>query len=369
MTATTVTIKQLTQHLESIAPLGYQEGYDNAGLITGAPQQEITGVLVTLDCTEEVVEEAIKKGCNLIVAHHPIVFSGLKKLNGKNYVERTVIKAIKHDIAIYAIHTNLDNVAAGVNSEISKRIGLQHTHVLSTKSGLLKKIAVYVPEKHLELVQQAMFDAGAGQIGHYSECSFYTGGTGTFKGGEQSNAFVGEKGQRHHEPEYRLEVMVEQAYLSAVVQAMIKAHPYEEVAYDIFETINHHQGVGSGMIGELPEAMNAEAFLAHLKHAMNVTVVRYTPVNKLIKRVAVCGGAGSFLVKQALGAGADAFVTADMKYHEFFDGEGQLMIADIGHYESEIFTIHLLAEVILKKFHTFAVILSEIQTNPINYYY
>lgn len=366
---TAITIKQLTQHLESHAPLAYQESYDNAGLITGHPEMEISGVLVSLDCTEEVVDEAIAKGCNVVVAHHPIVFSGLKKLNGKNYVERTVIKAIKHDVAIYAIHTNLDNVATGVNSEICKRIGLQHTQILAPKSGLLKKIVVYVPKSYLEVVQEAMFSAGAGKIGHYSECSFYSEGTGTFKGGEQANPFVGDKGARHLEPEYRLEVQVEEAKVASVLKAMQQVHPYEEVAYDVFETMNVHAGIGSGMIGELPEALSAEAFLQHLKQTMGVQVVRYTPVTGMIKKVAVCGGAGSFLVKQAMGAGAHAYVTADMKYHEFFDAEGRLMIADIGHYESEIFTIHLLSEVILKKFHTFAVILSEIQTNPINYYY
>ena len=361
-------IKDITNYLEQLAPPVYQESYDNCGLIVGDSSQQVTNVLVTLDCTEAVVDEAIAKGCNLIVAHHPIVFSGLKKLNGKNYVERTVIKAIKNEVAIYAIHTNLDNVKHGVNAKIAERLGLMNTQILAPKSGLLKKMVVYVPQSHIEKVQQALFDAGAGNIGNYSECSFYAAGTGTFKGNEQSNGFVGEQGKQHQEPEYKLEVLVDDARLGTAISAMISAHPYEEVAYDVFALANAHTQIGSGMIGELPEALAPEDFLAHLKTSMQTNTIRYTPVNKSIKKVAVCGGSGSFLLKTALAAGADAFVTADFKYHEFFDAEQRLMIADIGHYESEIFTINLLADEMLKKFHSFAVILSEINTNPINYY-
>lgn len=361
-------IKDITNYLEQLAPPVYQESYDNCGLIVGDSSQQVTNVLVTLDCTEAVVDEAIAKGCNLIVAHHPIVFSGLKKLNGKNYVERTVIKAIKNEVAIYAIHTNLDNVKHGVNAKIAERLGLMNTQILAPKSGLLKKMVVYVPQSHIEKVQQALFDAGAGNIGNYSECSFYAAGTGTFKGNEQSNGFVGEQGKQHQEPEYKLEVLVDDARLGTSISAMILAHPYEEVAYDVFALANAHTQIGSGMIGELPEAMAPEDFLAYLKINMQTNTIRYTPVNKSIKKVAVCGGSGSFLLKTALAAGADAFVTADFKYHEFFDAEQRLMIADIGHYESEIFTINLLADEMLKKFHSFAVILSEINTNPINYY-
>lgn len=361
-------IKDIINYLELLAPPIYQESYDNSGLIVGEASWLLKNVLVSLDCTEAVVDEAIAKGCNLIVAHHPIVFSGLKKFNGKNYVERTVIKAIKNDVAIYAIHTNLDNVKHGVNAKIAERLGLNNLNILAPKSGLLKKIAVYVPQTHLEQVQQALFVAGAGNIGNYSECSFYSTGTGTFKGNEQSKAFVGEKGKQHQEAELKLEVLVDDARLGSAIAAMIAAHPYEEVAYDVYSVANTNSQIGSGMIGDLPEALAPEAFLAHLKKCMNTNVIKYTPVNKQIKKVAVCGGSGSFLLKNAISAGADAFVTADFKYHEFFDAEQRLMIADIGHYESEIFTINLLADEMLKKFHSFAVILSEINTNPINYY-
>ena len=362
------TIKQVIQHLEQLAPPVYQESYDNCGLLTGDANWALTQILVTLDCTEAIVDEAIARGCNLIVAHHPIIFSGLKKLNGKNYVERTIIKAIKNDIAIYAIHTNLDNVQHGVNAKICEKLGLINTKILVPKTNTLKKLSVFVPQTHLQVVQEALFNAGAGNIGNYSECSFYATGTGTFKGNEKSNAFVGQIGKQHHEPEYKLEVLVDDAKLNGAISAMIAAHPYEEVAYDVYAILNTNTTIGSGMIGELPESLSGDAFLKHLKTAMNLNVVRFTPVEGTIKKVAVCGGSGSFLLKNAIGAQADAFVTGDFKYHEFFDAENRLMIADIGHYESEIFTINLLADEILKKFPTFAVILSEINTNPINYY-
>lgn len=362
------TIKNIIDFLEQLAPPQYQESYDNSGLLTGNASWPLTKVLVTLDCTEAVVDEAIEKGCNLVVAHHPIIFGGLKKITGKNYVERTVIKAIKNDIAIYAIHTNLDNMIHGVNARICEKLGLTNTRILSAKSNLLKKLTVYVPEQHLQPVQQAMFNAGAGRIGNYSECSFYAPGMGTFKGNDQSEAFVGEKNKQHTEQEYKLEVLAADDKLWAVIGAMKEAHPYEEVAYDISPVMNTNPEIGSGMIGDLGQPMESKQFLDYLKKQMNLEVIRYTAFDKTVKKIAVCGGSGSFLLKQAILAGADAYVTADFKYHEFFDAENRLMIADIGHYESEIFTINLLADEILKKFPTFAVILSSINTNPINYY-
>jgi dinuclear metal center YbgI/SA1388 family protein len=362
------TIKEVIQYLEQLAPPVYQESYDNCGLLTGSADWGVTKILVTLDCTEAIVDEAIAKGCNLIVAHHPIIFGGLKKLNGKNYVERTIIKAIKNDVAIYAIHTNLDNVQHGVNAKICEKLGLINTKILAPKIGTLKKLSVFVPQTHLQVVQETLFKAGAGNIGNYSECSFYSTGIGTFKGNEKSDAFVGKMGEQHQEPEYKLEVMVDEAKLNTVISAMLKAHPYEEVAYDVYAILNTNATIGSGMVGELPQELSAEAFLKHLKSTMNLNVIRFTPYTNNVKRVAVCGGSGSFLLKNAIGAQADAYVTGDFKYHEFFDAENRLMIADIGHYESEIFTINLLADEILKKLPTFAVILSEINTNPINYY-
>jgi dinuclear metal center YbgI/SA1388 family protein len=364
-----LTIKDITNLLETLAPLSLQENYDNAGLLTGNPDQAVSKILVTLDATEAVIDEAIAKKCELVIAHHPIIFGGLKKLNGKNYVERTVIKAIKHDIAIYAIHTNLDNVHHGVNHKIAEKIGLKKLQILSPVGGKLKKLVTFVPDAHLEPVQKSLFEAGCGTIGNYDECSFSTSGTGTFRGNESSNPFVGKKGEQHKEAETRLETIFPAHLQQAIVKALTKAHPYEEVAYDIYSLDNKHTNIGSGMIGELERPLSKEAFLMHLKTSMQLNCIRYTQTTgNQISKIAVCGGAGSFLLKNALAAGADAFVTADFKYHEFFDAENRLMIADIGHYESEIFTKELLKDVIQEKFPTFAVLLSEINTNPINYF-
>jgi len=362
-------IKELTNYLETLAPTSLQESYDNAGLIIGNDDMEISGVLISLDCIEEVVDEAIANNCNIIVAHHPIVFSGLKKINGKNYVERTVIKAIKNDIAIYAIHTNLDNVYEGVNKRIADKLGLIRTGILAPKPNLLKKLVTFVPVDSAEKVKQAIFYAGAGHIGNYSECSFAAPGLGSFKASSEANPFVGEIEKQHQEQEIRLETIFPAFLQTQILAALIKNHPYEEVAYDIYPIENFFEKTGSGLVGELENEMSPEEFLKYLKNNMDLDVIRFTPFSKNIKRVAVCGGAGSFLLKNAIWQDADAFVTADFKYHEFFDAEKKLMIADIGHYESEKFTKELLSELILKKFHTFAVLLSKTNTNPVNYYY
>ncbi|MBI1782370.1 MAG: Nif3-like dinuclear metal center hexameric protein [Sphingobacteriales bacterium] len=362
-------IAQIIQELEATAPLSLQESYDNAGLLTGMPQWECTGVLCTLDATEEVVNEAIERKCNLIVAHHPIIFGGLKKINGKNYVERAVITAIKNGIAIYAIHTNLDNVSHGVNKVIADKLGLINTSILSPKENLLKKLFVFVPIEQVEKVRDAIFNAGAGNIGNYSECSFGVEGTGTFKANEGADPFVGEVGSRHYEKEVRIEGIFPAWLENKIISAIIKAHPYEEVAYDVVALDNFFQKVGSGMIGHLPEKMDEQTFLTKIKSDFGLSVIRHTPLTrKPVQKVAVCGGAGSFLISRALNAGADFYITADVKYHEFFDANGRMVIADIGHFESEQYTIDFLAELLVKKFPTFAVLKSEIQTNPVQYF-
>jgi len=360
---------EITNYLESIAPLNYQEDYDNSGLIVGDPNMEIHGALVALDCVEKIVDEAIKKGCNLIITHHPIVFKGLKKLNGKNYVERVVIKAIKNNIALYAIHTNLDHVSSGVNAKICERLGLKGTKVLAPKAGFLKKLVTYCPTAQAEQLRQALFYAGAGNIGNYSECSFNSEGFGTFNGNENSDPFVGEKNKQHHEAELRIEMIYPVQNERKILVSLFENHPYEEVAYDIYELQNKHQEVGAGMLGWLEYDMDSNQFLQMVKDKMQAKVIRHTAlVSKRIKKVAVCGGAGSFLLREAIAAGADAFVTADFKYHEFFDAEEKLIIADIGHFETEQFTSNLLVEIIQKKFANFAIRLTEQNTNPINYF-
>jgi dinuclear metal center YbgI/SA1388 family protein len=362
-------IAEIISFLESIAHPSLQESYDNAGLITGHPSWDCTGVICSLDVTEEVINEAIAKKCNLVVAHHPIVFRGLKRINGHNYVERTIIAAIKNDIAIYAIHTNLDNVQHGVSGRMAALLGLQKAVILDPKENTLKKLFTFVPEDQAEQVRNAMFAAGAGQIGNYSECSFSTGGKGTFRAGPGSNPYVGEQGARHSEAEIKIEVVFPAYLESRIVAALKDSHPYEEVAFDVVTLVNRHPQTGSGMVGELPVPEEETAFLEKVKSLFGLKVIRHTPLTgRSIKTVAVCGGAGSFLISKALRAKADIYITADMKYHEFFDAEGRMVIADIGHYESEQFTIALLQEVLEEKFPTFAVLKTSVNTNPVQYF-
>lgn len=362
-------IRHLTAYLESFAPLAYQESYDNAGLIVGDPNDEIKGVLVTLDATEAVVDEAIAKGCNVIVAHHPIVFKGLKKLNGKTYVERTVIKAIKNDVALYAAHTNLDNVAGGVNFKIAEKLKLQNVRILAPKTQVLTKLVTFVPVIDTQRVLDALYAAGAGQIGAYKNCSFRVTGTGTYQPGEGAQPAIGEVDTYHEETENRLEVIFPTYQQNQLLAALRQAHPYEEVAYYLTTLENQNQEVGSGAVGELVEPLDGQSWLAYLKENMNLNLIRYTPLpDRPIKQVAVCGGVGSFLLPDAMRAGADIFVTADYKYHEFFDADGRIGICDISHYESEVFTKELICGHLAKKFTTFAVILSETDTNPVRYF-
>jgi dinuclear metal center YbgI/SA1388 family protein len=363
------TIKDVTGYLEKIAPPVLQEPYDNAGLIVGKDLTEIKGILISLDCTEAVLDEALKRNCNLIISHHPIIFSGLKKLNGKNYVERVVIKAIQNNIAIYASHTNLDNVHGGVNKKICDQIGLTNCRILSPKKNILQKLVTFCPNEHAGKVRTALFEAGAGHIGNYDECSYNVEGYGTFRGGEGTQPFAGEKGKQHHENEVRIETVFPSYLQSAIVASLLNAHPYEEVAYDIYSLGNAHQQVGAGMVGELEKEMDEKDFLQHLKTSMRTECIRHTALlNKKVKKVAVCGGAGSFLLNDAIRAAADVFVTGDFKYHQFFDADNKIIIADIGHYESEQFTKELFAELLVKNFSTFAVHLSKTVTNPIIYF-
>lgn len=362
-------LKDIIQYLEKLAPISLQEEYDNSGLIIGNPESEIKKSLITLDITEEVIFEAIHNNCNLIIAHHPLIFKGLKKITGKTYVERCVQLSIKHEIAIYAIHTNLDNIIDGVNSSLAAKLNLTNIRVLQPKESIYLKLNTYVPIQYLEQVQQALFEAGAGNIGAYSECSFISNGNGTFKPMEGSQAFVGDIGIRHQEPESELSVIVP-LYLKNQVEAALKSsHPYEEVAFDWIQLLNTTPLVGSGMIGSLPQPMSTEEWLAYLKEKLNLDTFKYTKSYQgEIKDIALCGGSGSFLLNQAKSNRADVFVSSDFKYHEFFEAEKRIMVCDIGHYESEIFTNELLMKNLTKKFPTFAAQISAINTNPIKYY-
>lgn len=362
-------LTEIIAQLDRWAPSAYQESYDNARLICGNPNAEIEKALCTLDCTEQVVDEAIEKACQLVIAHHPIVFGGLKSLTGKNYVERTVIKAIKNDIAIYAIHTNLDSVWTGVNRKIGEQLGLSDLRILNPKKGLLQKLYTFAPKADVARVRQALFDAGAGHIGDYDHCSFNTDGTGTFRGAENTNPHVGEPGEEHHEPEERIEVIFPVHISDKVVRALISAHPYEEVAYDIVALENEHPRVGSGMIGTLAESMPEADFMKHVGERMKAPVIRHTPLrDRPVKTVAFCGGAGRFLLNNAMAQKADVFITGDFKYHDFFDADGRIVVMDIGHFESEQFTPELIKQFLAEKIPTFAVLLSEVKTNPVHYF-
>lgn len=362
-------IKEITNYLEDFAPLKLQESYDNAGLILGDKNAEVSAALITLDVTEAIVDEAIERKAGLIIAHHPIVFSGLKKITGKNYVERTLIKAIKHDVAIYAAHTNLDSVTGGVNGKICEKLGLENCKILQPAGGMLKKLVTFVPVDHANKVREAVFAAGAGNIGNYDSCSFNTHGQGTFRGSDTTNPFVGKKGEQHYENEMRVETVFPDYLQGKVINALTKAHPYEEVAYDIYSLDNNFDQIGAGMIGTLPKEKEEKTFLRQLKKTFGLKVIRHTALQeKKVKKIAICGGAGSFLLNQAIAAGADVFVTGDFKYHQFFDAENKIVIADIGHFESEQFTKELFYELLTKKFPKFAVHLSEVNTNPVFYF-
>ena len=372
-------IRDITQFLEKIAPPQYQEAYDNAGLIVGNPMVEVTGVLVCLDSTEAIIDEAIERGCNVVVAHHPIVFKGLKRLTGKNYVERTIIKAIKNDVAIFAIHTNLDNVLhSGVNGRICERLGLTNCRILVPKRQLLKKLTTFVPTPQTQPVLDALFAAGAGQIGEYKNCSFRTEGVGTFLPTGSANPTIGKIGQNEEVLETRIDVIFDGFLERKILAALRQAHPYEEVAYYLHILENENSEVGAGMIGEInstviarneaTEGVSELDFLQFVKERMGASCIKYTHLlGKKVKKVAVCGGAGGFLLSNAIAVGADIFITSDYKYHEFFDADGKIVIADIGHFESEQFTIDLLSEVLQKEFEKINVFSTKKVTNPVNY--
>lgn len=362
-------LKDIITELENFAPLSYQESYDNCGLLTGNKQMDISGALLCLDCTEAIIDEALKKKCNLIIAHHPIIFGGIKKLNGSNYVERTIIKAIQNNIAIYACHTNLDNVKLGVNKKIADKLGLINQQILVPKKTLLKKLVTFVPRTHLEKVRESLFTAGAGNIGNYDKCSFALEGTGSFRGNENTNPFLGKKGELSLESETRLELIFENYNEQSILSALKQNHPYEEVAYDIYQLENYYQNIGSGTVGELANPIPEKEFLEHLKSLFNVKTIKHTNLlNKSIKKVALCGGSGSFLLKNAINSKSDIYISSDFKYHEYFDAENAILVADIGHYESEQFTPEIFYEIISNKFPTFATYLTETNTNPVNYF-
>lgn len=363
-----MTVSEIVDIIRQFAPFEFQEKYDNVGLQLGLPSQEVKGVLVALDITEEVIDEAIALDLNVIVAHHPLIFGGLKKITGSNYVERAVLKCVKSEIAIVVAHTNADSVKNGVSYKMCEKLGLINCSVLSPRESSLFKLVTFIPSDYLSGVRDAVFAAGGGDIGKYSDCGFSVAGDGTYKANEGSRPFVGKVGEFHSEREYRFETIFPRYKKDAVVNALIKSHPYEEVAYDLYALENSWSEVGHGMVGELCEEIPEEDFLQFVKEVFDVKYLRHTNLlGRKVKRVAVCGGAGSDLLKDAKRANADLFISGDFKYHQFFDADNEVVIVDIGHYESEQYTKELFFEILTKKIPTFAICKSSINTNPIKY--
>ena len=361
-------IKEIISVLEEMAPLAYAEDFDNVGLLVGNQEAQATGVLVCHDALESVIDEAVAKKCNLIVCFHPILFSGLKKITGKNYVERSVIKAIKNDIAIYAVHTALDNHPEGINKIFCNALGLTNTKILIPKPNSIRKLVTYTIAENAEQVRNALAEAGAGNIGNYDNCSFNSNGFSTYRGNENSNPTIGNKGELTTTNEIKIEVIFEKQLESKILKALFSNHIYEEVAYEIYDLQNKNQNIGLGMIGELQVPMNEKDFLNFVKEKMQCGGIRHSPfLNKPIKKVAVLGGSGSFAINNAFQAGADAFLTADLKYHQFYEAENELLLADIGHFESERYTKNYIVDFLRKKILNFAIVLSEENTNPVKY--
>ena len=363
-----MTVREITSLIEDAAPLALQENYDNAGLLVGNHEMEVSGVLLSIDITEAVIDEAVQHDCNLIISHHPLIFRGLKNLTGQDYIQRCIIKAIKNDISIYAAHTNIDNVLNGVNGKIADKIHLQKRSVLIPKTGMLLKLATFVPTGYADIVRNALFNAGAGQIGEYDSCSFNTNGTGTFRPSDNANPFAGQPNEFHTEFETRIEVILPVFLKTRVVNALILSHPYEEPAYDLYPLQNNWSQAGAGVVGELPTPEAEDDFLHRIKHTFEVGCVKHSRTNgRMIRKVALCGGAGAFLLPRAVASGADVFITGEVKYHDYFSYENSILVAEIGHYESEQYTKEIFYSIIREMFPSLSVSMTSVNTNPIKY--
>jgi len=361
-------VKEVIDILEELAPLEYAEDFDNVGLLVGGFETDVFGILVTLDTLENVIDEAISKKCNLIVSFHPIIFGGLKKLTGTTYVERAVIKAVKNNIAIYSMHTALDNSQFGVNAKICEVLGLINTKILIPQKGTIKKLTTYIPESEADAIKNKLFEVGAGSIGNYSDCSFTNDGIGSYKANDRANPVKGKIGETHYEKEAQIHITYPRAKEKQVLKTLCENHPYEEVAYETYTLENTNQNIGMGMIGELEKPMTEIECLSYIKEKMKANCVRHSKLrDKPVKKIAVLGGSGAFAIAAARASEADVYVTSDVKYHQFYEAEDKMVIADIGHYETEQFTKNLLVDYLTKKIPNFAIRLSDSKTNPIKY--
>ena len=361
-------LKDLCTYLDTIVPLSFQESYDNSGLQVGLPERDISSALITLDVTEETIEEAISEKCDIIISHHPLIFNGIKRISGKTFTERILYKAVKNDIAIYSSHTNLDIFSNSVSRKMAEKLELKEVKVLSPLKNRLLKLVTYIPETHLDKVKDALFEAGAGVIGNYDMCGFTTSGKGSFRANENANPFIGEKGAIHFENEIRFETVLFSHLKEKVIKALLENHPYEEVAYDVYTLENENVEIGLGCVGSFVDEISEVALLEILSVLFNSKGVRFSkPLGRQVKKIAVCGGSGAGIISSAIASGADVFITSDIKYHNFFDADNKILLVDIGHFESEKFSGEILYDLLIKKFPKFAVRFSEKNTNPINY--
>ena len=362
-------LKDLCSFLDSGVPLSFQEGYDNSGLQVGLPEREISSALVTLDVTEEVMNEAVAGKIDVVISHHPLIFNGIMSLAGKSYTERILYEAVKNDIAVYSAHTNLDAFSNGVSRKMSEKIGLEEIRVLSPSGNKLLKLVTYIPESHIEAVRDKLFESGAGVIGNYDNCGFTTSGTGSFRANEMAKPFTGEKGKIHFEKEIRFETILFSHLKEKVIKALLNAHPYEEVAYDLYALENKNAEIGLGCVGKFHNPVSENEFLKLVCSVFNAKGIRYSKLTgKSVRKVALCGGSGASLINLAISSEADVFLTSDIKYHDFFKAENKILLVDTGHFESEKFSGEILKDLIIKKFPKFAVRFSETNTNPINYF-
>jgi dinuclear metal center YbgI/SA1388 family protein len=362
-------LKDLCSYLDTAVPLSFQEDYDNAGLQVGSPEAEISSALLAIDVTEELIDEAIAHDCNLVVSHHPLIFRGIKSLTGKSYIERIIHRAIKNDLAIYSAHTNLDIFKDGVSRKMAEKLKLEDISVLAPSENTLLKLVTFIPESYFEKVRNKIFEAGAGVVGNYDQCGFSVSGTGSFRGNEKANPFVGEKDKIHFENEIRFETILYSHMQNKVTKALLEAHPYEEVAYDFFTLKNKNAEIGLGCVGKLQNPVPEEKLLKIVSSIFDAKGIRHSKLTgRPVAKVALCGGSGASLLNHAIGCGADVYLTADIKYHDFFNTENKILLVDIGHYESEKFSTEILKDLIIKKFPKFAVRFSETNTNPINYF-
>jgi len=362
-----VTLAQIAKAIELRVPPALQESYDNSGLLVGRPEMVTGGVLCSLDLTEAVLDEAAARGCGLVVAHHPIIFRKLSRLTAGGHVERCVMRALELGIGIYAWHTNLDNIKAGVSRQMALRLGWEKGRVLRPLQGVMRQLTTFVPVGQAEAVREALFEAGAGWVGNYSHASFNLRGEGTFQPEVGSTPFLGERGTMERVDEMRVELVYPYWLEKTVLKALFAAHPYEEVAYNVLKLENKVNEYGSGWLAELPEPVSAQQLLLQLKTVFGGMIRHTCDIGRPIRRVALCGGSGSFLLPDALAEGADLLVTADFKYHEFFEADRRILIADLGHFETERFVPQLMADILSQEFASFAVLISETPTNPVSY--